>query len=124
MYNNAFAFTSFNYTSDKRLGKQGTRGGIRSFSFHGQIYQKIGPAPRNGATPKYAQLYFPDPDQANHPRVKQVYSKEWIVRELFSTIAIQNLFLLLYHSALEMIQVSNWSRSRLEQACKVVLFIV
>ena len=106
-YNNAFAFTSFNFTPDRRLEEQGVRGGIRSFAVHGEIYHQIGTVPTDGTAPRYAQLYYLDPDEANNERVRQGGLERWIVGELSSVIAENNPFHQFYHTALESLRASN-----------------
>lgn len=118
-YNNAFAFTSFHYTPDNRLAQRGIRGGLRSFSIHGEIYHQIGTVAREGVPPKYAQLYYLDPSEANPHRVgprRQDANGEWvnttildegIVDELSRMIITHNRFYQFYRSARESLEVSQ-----------------
>ena len=106
-YNCAFAFTSFKFTSDDRLERQGIRGGLRSFATLGQVYHQSGAVARPGQIPKYAQLYFLDPDAANSVRVEQRRLDPEIVEVISMVIVEHNPFQNYYHRALESLQVSN-----------------
>jgi hypothetical protein len=61
-YNSAFAFTSFQYGERN----QGTaRGGVQAFQIQGVTYHMQGPLgqARPGKEPRFAQLYFYEPDE-------------------------------------------------------------
>ncbi|POS82138.1 hypothetical protein EPUL_005344, partial [Erysiphe pulchra] len=106
-YNNAFAFTSFNYSPDRRLEESGIRGGIQSFAVHGEIFHRIGAVPRPGVTPAYAQLYFLSPEEANEHRVRRSNLDPAIIEELSHMINLINPFVSYYHTALQSLQVSH-----------------
>ncbi|POS82607.1 hypothetical protein EPUL_005056, partial [Erysiphe pulchra] len=103
-YNRAFAFTSFNFNPDQRLQERGIRGGIQSFSIHGEIFHRTGAISRPGVTPAYSQLYFLDPEQAIAQRTVRSNLDPMIVRELTSMINESNPFAQYYRSALESLQ--------------------
>lgn len=68
-YNSALTFTSCMYTADTRL--QG-RGGIQTFTIHGELYHLQGPLHASaGSLPSFAQLYFLDPNHAATARLAQ-----------------------------------------------------
>ncbi|POS82217.1 hypothetical protein EPUL_004937, partial [Erysiphe pulchra] len=107
LYNRAFAFTSFNYTPDKRLNEQGIRGGIRSFSIHGQIYHQTGGALREGAVPSYAQVYFLDGNEAVNSRSTRFNLNPRIVSDLTAMMETINPFVNFYRTAQESLNDSN-----------------
>lgn len=115
-YNRAFAFTSFKYTEDRRLADRGIRGGIQSFSIHGQIYHQTGAALREGAVPRYAQLYFVGSERAVEARTEGNNLNPEIVRRLTELIEQNNPFVEYYHTALRSLQ-----ESELEGSLRVVL---
>jgi hypothetical protein len=60
-YNSAFAFTSIECETTDR----GMHGGPNCFQIHGALYHTTGPLdPAPGQQPRYAQLYFHDPQTA------------------------------------------------------------
>ncbi|KAH8742781.1 hypothetical protein F5883DRAFT_441816 [Diaporthe sp. PMI_573] len=62
-YNNAFAFTSVNYTTLTH-GLQSQRGPM-DFQIQGILYHTTGPLGETaGQRPQFAQIYFYDPDEA------------------------------------------------------------
>ncbi|KAF5176634.1 hypothetical protein FRX31_033779, partial [Thalictrum thalictroides] len=106
-YNRAFAFTSFKYSEDRRLADRGITGGLRSFSIHGQIYHQTGAALREGATPRYAQLYFVGSERAIEARTGGNNLNPDIVRSLTELIEQNNPFVEYYHTALRSLQESE-----------------
>ncbi|POS82647.1 hypothetical protein EPUL_004006, partial [Erysiphe pulchra] len=106
-YNRAFAFTSFKYTADRRLADRGIHGGLRSFSIHGQIYHQTGAAMREGAVPRYAQLYFVGSERAVEARTEGNNLNPDIVRSLTELIEQNNPFIEYYHTALRSLQESE-----------------
>ncbi|POS82247.1 hypothetical protein EPUL_004448, partial [Erysiphe pulchra] len=106
-YNRAFAFTSFKYTEDRRLADRGIHGGLRSFSIHGQIYHQTGAAMREGAVPRYAQLYFVGSERAVEARTEGNNLNPDIVRSLTELIEQNNPFVEYYHTALRSLQESE-----------------
>ncbi|CAJ2651748.1 unnamed protein product [Trifolium pratense] len=110
-YNRAFAFTSFKYTEDRRLADRGIHGGLRSFSIHGQIYHQTGAALREGAVPRYAQLYFVGSERAVEARTEGTNLNPEIVRRLTELIEQNNPFVEYYHTALRSLQESEMEGS-------------
>lgn len=106
-YNRAFAFTSFKYTEDRRLADRGIHGGLRSFSIHGQIFHQTGAAMREGAVPRYAQLYFVGSERAIEARTDGNNPNPEIVRRLTELIEQNNPFVEYYHTALRSLQESE-----------------
>lgn len=106
-YNRAFAFTSFKYTEDRRLADRGIHGGLRSFSIHGQIFHQTGAAMREGAVPRYAQLYFVGSERAIEARTDGNNLNPEIVRRLTELIEQNNPFVEYYHTALRSLQESE-----------------
>lgn len=65
-YNAALAFTSIVYTPDRRLGPYA---GNMPFQIHGELHHLQGPLhPRDDERPRYAQLFFFDPQLATDYR--------------------------------------------------------
>lgn len=106
-YNSAFAFTSFNYTPDRRLEERGIRGGFRSFALHGEIYHMLGSVERQPGERRFAQLYFLDPVDANSIRVAQAPLDGGIVSHISAVIEAHNPFYQYYRTARESLQISN-----------------
>lgn len=102
-----FAFTSFNFTPDTRLEDSGARGGLRTFTIHGEIFHQIGGVRREGAAPSYAQLYFLDTDEANNLRIAQSNLNSQIIRELTRVVEQHNQFIPHYRFAYELLHQSN-----------------
>ncbi|POS83272.1 hypothetical protein EPUL_004396 [Erysiphe pulchra] len=113
---NLFAFTSLNYTEDKRLEERGIREGIRSFSIHGQIYHQTGGALNEGAVPSYAQLYFIEPNEANEMRAAASNLNTRLVNEISEVIEQTNPFVSHYRAAHDMLNSTN-----VEEAQRIIL---
>lgn len=64
-YNSAFAFVSLKTSQTTR----GVTSGVQMFQIHGALYHQSGPIePPQGQLPRYAQLYFHDPQYASATR--------------------------------------------------------
>uniref|UniRef100_A0A7E4URS8 ATP-dependent DNA helicase n=1 Tax=Panagrellus redivivus TaxID=6233 RepID=A0A7E4URS8_PANRE len=63
-YNNAFAMAALSADIEQTSGR-----GPYVFRLHGQVYYKVPPV-TSKKTPKYAQLYFVDPDEADIKRME------------------------------------------------------
>lgn len=89
------------------MAENGISGGIRSFSIHGQVYHQTGAALREGAVPRYAQLYFVDPERAVDARTERDNLDAEIVREITTLMEQTNPFVEYYHTALRSLQESE-----------------
>ncbi|POS86415.1 hypothetical protein EPUL_000760, partial [Erysiphe pulchra] len=114
--NRAFAFTSLSYGRDTRLADMGICDGIQNFSIRGQICHQTGATRREGVVPRYAQLYFVDPEEACQTRVERDNLDPEIVRELGSMIERTNPFVQHYRTAYD-----SFLASHLEGPQRVVI---
>jgi PIF1-like helicase/Helitron helicase-like domain at N-terminus/Helicase len=102
-YNSAFAFTSFMYGKDERLDG---RRGFHAFQIHGEVYHwmgPIGPAAAD-APPRFAQLYFYDPQQSSEYRSLHHGLDPILTRELGAMVEEHNPFVRQFVSAHDTIQ--------------------
>ncbi|POS86321.1 hypothetical protein EPUL_001198 [Erysiphe pulchra] len=98
---------AFRNNSRQMLVDGGIRGGLRSFSIHGQIYHQTSAAMQEGAVPRYAQLYFVGSEQAVEARIEGNNLNPDIVRSLIELIEQNNSFFEYYHTALRSLQESE-----------------
>ena len=97
-YNAAFAFTCFKYGEDQRLHG---RTGIHAFQIHGEVYHLMGPIGQAaaGVRPRFAQLYFYDPEQSSEYRSLHQGLDPILTRELGAVIEEHNPFVQRFVSA-------------------------
>lgn len=102
-YNAAFAFTSLNYTTDKRTDN---RQGIQSFSIHGELYHLQGPlSALPGQDSQFAQLYFYNPAYATEVcHRRHVDLDPTVLQQLSNILQTINPFIQLYKTAKDRIE--------------------
>ena len=104
-YNSALKFTSVNYNPDRRLPRNG-RGPV-CFQIHGELYHLQGPLDPVDDSPRFAQLFFYDPNEATAIRTRQNTELDPdIVRRLTEMLHNMNPFIRLYKSASEALRVN------------------
>ena len=99
-FNSALTFTSVSYKPDRRLPRNG-RGPV-CFQIHGELYHLQGPLHPVDDSPRFAQLFFYDPDEATAIRTRQhteLYPD--VVRRLTEMLHNMNPFIRLYKTASE-----------------------
>lgn len=122
-YNSAFAFTSIDCTTtDRGVG----RGGPTCFQICGALYHITGPLlPTTNATPRYAQLYFYDPEVANNFRFDTNSSKldRDIMAQLSDLIYHYNPLAKIYATAAERVRALSDQPFRINLNPRVELVI-
>lgn len=105
-YNSSLAFTSLSCTTTDR----GTgRHGIQVFQIHGALYHRQGPLEEEGTTgPRYAQLYFHDPQYAADARFRRNPQLDCLI--------LRSLTDMLYEISNPYISIYRTARERLRQA--------
>ena len=99
-YNSALAFTSVSYTKDTRIDFST---GVQVFSIHGELFHYQGPLLHGSQElPKFAQLFFYDPDYATNVRMQQHPDLDRsILKQLSLELDAYNPFIPIYKTARE-----------------------
>ena len=111
-YNNAFSFTSCKCTPDQR-----TTGGLRAFSIRGEVIHYQGPLYHaNGQPPRWAQIYFYDPNYAEGLRLQNCPDRlrPATVHTISTVIYDVNPFIRMYKTAREVLDAHPVVSSPLE----------
>ncbi len=100
------AFTSISYQKDSRLGLRANYG-IQCFQIHGELYHFAGPvnlSSQQEEAPKFAQLWFYDPEFATAARAQQAKDLDpTILQDLHYLLHEYNPFIGFYKTARERI---------------------
>jgi hypothetical protein len=102
-YNSAFAFASFQYGE---RGGPGPRRGIQTFQIQGAVYHlqgPLGPAPAD-KEPRFAQLYFYEPEEANNFRQRHYDLDPWITGRIRDVLEEHNPFQRRFVTAFDMLR--------------------
>ena len=99
-YNSALAFISVNYRADTRVAFQGQ--GPKFFMIQGDLYHMGGPLAPSDDQPRFAQLFFYDPEEATSIRTKRHSNlNSEVMRQLTEMLYTSNPFIELYKTANE-----------------------
>lgn len=111
-YNNALAFTSVNYTLDRRVK---SKRGPLCFRIHGELYHLQGPLKAIDDSPQFAQLFFYDPEEATQYCMTQHEDLDPdILRRLTHMLNKINPYIPLYKTAKEALDESAITNKNLK----------